>query len=185
MTLKESESVLASDRYWKTIDLKLKRLQCMLCKTEKGILPSLQKSSSALFLGYPLPHALDVYCSVSADGVGQGLSGSVGADDVETLSPSHVGQPTPCWRHSPHLPNWQLRHRHPHTGGEWKLGRWWPATFSLLWNMAPYPHCAREQGRPGGMHTFLHIKIVAWVQLDIYERTVSDCIDSCDITCID
>ena len=63
----------------------------MLCKTEKGILPSLQKSSSALFLGYPLPHALDVYCSVSADGVGQGLSGSVGADDVETLSPSHVG----------------------------------------------------------------------------------------------
>ena len=89
MTLKESESVLASDRYWKTIDLK--RLQCMLCKTGTGILPSLQKSSSALFLVYPLPHDLDVYCSVSADGVGQGLSGSVGADDVETLSPSHVG----------------------------------------------------------------------------------------------
>ena len=49
--------------------------------------------------------ALSVYCSVSADGVGQELSGSVGADDVETLSPSHVGQATPCWRHSPHLPN--------------------------------------------------------------------------------
>ena len=49
-------------------------------KLEKGMLLSVQES---------LQHcvALNVYCSVSAGGVGQGLSSSVGADDVETLSP--------------------------------------------------------------------------------------------------
>ena len=49
----------------------------------------------------------------------QGLGSTVS----DTTLPFSVAT-TPRWRHSPHLPNWQLRHRHPPTarGREVKIG---------------------------------------------------------------